>query len=110
MTVNNLKPNADSPSTAFGEVSVANLTPAVQIQFPYNINSELVTTRLNNGSAAIDSNRLKLSTGASANQSAQMFTVTPVKYNTGQGGLVRFTTIYTKGKTGSTQIMGVVDY
>lgn len=94
-------------TTAFGEQSIAELTPIVQVDFPYNINTQLMETRLNNGAASIATQRLKISTGAFANQSVIALTRTPVKYNPGQGGLVRFTSIYTTGVANSTQIHGV---
>lgn len=97
------------PVTAFGDVAVSELTPVVHVEFSYNLHSDLVSTRLNNGSASVDSNRMKLSTGASANQSAQLLTNVPVKYYAGIGGLVRFTALYTTGVANSTQIIGVGD-
>jgi len=93
--------------SAFGELSAVEPTPVVQVTFPYNINGRIMETRLNGGTATIDTNRLKISTGASANQAAIALTKIPVKYNAGQGGLARFTTIYTIGVAGSEQIMGV---
>lgn len=97
------------PKAAFGEVSVSELTPIVNVEYSYNIHSNLVTTRLNNGAASIDSNRLKLSTGAAANQSAHLFTVVPLKYYAGVGAMIRFTALFTTGVANSIQIIGVGD-
>lgn len=99
--------NVTNQQTAFGELSFAELTPVVQLQFPYIVNSALIDTKLNNGTAAIDNHRLKLSTGSGANRGAIMASRTPIKYNPGQGGLARFTTIYTTGVANSTQIHGI---
>ena len=93
--------------TSFGEIQVAPLTPLIQLTFPYNINPEIISDRSNNGSLTIDSSRLKLSTGASANQSAEMQSIRPIRYVPGQGALIRFTRIYTTGTTNSTQLQGV---
>lgn len=96
-------------TTAFGELSVSELTPIINLEFAYNLNTEIVTSRLNNGAATVDSNRLKLSTGAGANQSAQLFSNVPVKHYAGLGTLVRFTALFTTGVAGSIQIGGIGD-
>ena len=98
-----------SPVTAFDEVSMAELTPVVQLQYPYAINSQLIETRLNGGTATIDSNRLKLSTGAAANRLAMSLSRKALKYNPGQGAMVRFTALFTTGVANSTQLIGIGD-
>jgi len=95
--------------TAFGDLITAELTPVVNVDFSYVLHPELVTTRLNNGAASIDANRMKLSTGAGANQSAQLFTNIPIKYYAGIGVVARFTALFTTGVAGSTQIIGIGD-
>lgn len=95
--------------SAFGELSITESTPAVQLQFPYGINIDIVNIFNNNGTTTVDSNRLKLSTGAAANQSAQMASVVPIKYNPGQGGLIRFTGVFNTGVANSIQLLGVGD-
>jgi len=72
-------------TTAFGELSVGELTPVINVDFSYVLHPEIVTTRLNNGSASVDSNRMKLSTGAAANQSAELLTKHTLKYHAGLG-------------------------
>lgn len=106
---NSLPVDPGLQKSAFGELSIAQLEPVVQLQFPYNINSEIVNDHSNNGSLSVDNNRLKASTGAAANQSAVMFSRVPIKYNPGQGGLVRFTGIFTTGVAGSSQTIGIGD-
>lgn len=95
--------------TAFDELLVAELIPLVNVEFSYNLHTGLITTRLNNGSASVDQNRYKISTGAGANQSAQLFTKVPVKYYAGIGTLVRFTALFTTSVAGSVQIEGIGD-
>jgi len=95
--------------TAFGEQSVAQALPVVQLQFPYNINAEIVDDRSNGGTLTTDSSRAKLSTGAAANQSATLASRTPLKYDPGQGGLVRFTSVFDTGTANSTQVIGLGD-
>ena len=93
--------------TAFDELSVAEPSPIVQVQFPYNINTDIWEIRDNNGSSSVINNLANLSTGAAANQSSTILTRTPVKYNPGQGGLTRFTALYTTGVSNSTQYVGI---
>lgn len=95
--------------TAFGEQSVAELHPVFQGEFSYNINPKLYRSLVNSGAATVDTNRAKLSTGAAANQSSQIVSRFPIKYRPGQGGLVRFTAVFTTGVSNSTQIIGVGD-
>ena len=96
-----------APKTAFGELSVSEPTPVVQVQFPYNINLDIWEVRDNNGTSSVVNNMANLSTGAGANQSATLLTRVPVKYNPGQGALNRFTAIYTTGVANSTQYAGI---
>jgi len=93
--------------TAFGELLVANLTSAVQVQFPYNINTEIVLTNNNVGTSVVENNMLKLSSGIVANQSAEMMSIAPVRYNPGKGVLIRFTALFTTGLANSEQVIGV---
>ncbi len=93
--------------TAFSELSVAEVSPVVQVQFPYNINTDIWEIRNNGGSSTVVDNKANISTGSGADQSSTILTKTPVKYNPGQGGLVRFTARYTKGVANSTQWAGI---
>lgn len=98
-----------SPRTSFGEVSVAEPTPVVQIGFPYNLNTQILDVRNNKGTSSVSGGLVSLSTGASANQGSQILSKVPIKYNPGQGGLFRGTMIFTRGVANSTQIVGVGD-
>lgn len=98
------------PVSAFGEVSVIEPTPIVHLQFPYNINPTIVQTQENSsGSTSVLNNKAQVSTGAAANSSARLQSKIPIKYQPGQGGLARFTAVFTTGVTGSTQYIGVGD-
>jgi len=98
-----------TPKTSFGELSVAEATPVVQISFPYNLNTQIVDVRDNGGTASVSGGLVSLSTGASANQSSQILSKVPIKYNPGQGGLYRGTAVFTRGVANSSQIVGVGD-
>jgi len=95
--------------SAFGELSTAELTPVVQVQFPYSINPIFLDSRANGGTLSVENNMAKLSTGASANQSAQLLSRRSVKYNPGQGGVFRGTAVFTQGVANSTQYIGIGD-
>ncbi len=101
---------ADNTRTAFGELSVAELTPQVQMQWPYNINSRITESRANqSGSVDHANNMARLQTGAAANSSGCVLSVKRPVYAPGQGILARFTPLFTAGATGSTQWVGVGD-
>lgn len=96
--------------TAFGELSVAELTPIVQVQFQYNINAALVKTNINNGGTVTQSDSMAvLQTSANANAYANMNSVISISYNPGQGALMRGTAIFTTGVGDSSQWIGVGD-
>ncbi len=103
----------DFPSehkTAFGELSIAEPTPVVQLQFPYNINTRILNTNVNNGgTVTFDSDHAKISTSATTYASAMMLSKDFIKYNTGQGGLIRFTALFTTGVSNSKQYIGIGD-
>jgi len=103
-------PRVENDTSAFGELSVSETTPVVQVQFPYNLNTRIVESRDNNGTSSVALNMLKLSTGAAANQSSTVLSIDPIKYNPGQGALVRFTALFeSTPAANSTQWIGVGD-
>lgn len=100
----------DPQTTAFGEASVSEPTPKVQVQFPYNINSRQVISRGNqSGSVTQAAGHMVLQTGAAANSSGTGFSRQVVPYRPGQGGLARFTALYTTGVANSSQYAGIGD-
>jgi hypothetical protein len=103
------QPFIEPQKSAFGEAEVAEPTPVVQLQFPYNINTRLVNTNANGGSVTFSANKARISTGSGTNQSAQLLSRREVKYNPGQGALIRFTAVFTAGAANSTQYAGIGD-
>lgn len=93
--------------TAFGEALVASLDPVVQLSFPYNVNTLLVTAHNDGGTSTISNSMLVLSTGAAANQYSKIYSVRRVKYRAGTGVRARFTALFTTGVANSTQIIGI---
>lgn len=94
---------------AFGDLITAELTPIFQYNFNYNINEELLSVKNNGGASAIENSIVKLSTGASTNQSASINSIRAIKYASGQGTVGRLSGIFTTGVDGSTQILGMGD-
>ena len=96
------------PNTAFGEVSVAEPTPRVNMQFPYNINGRISRTRINNGGTVTQASSMAvLQTSAAANASAELYSNRVLHYNPGQGAETRFTALFTTGVANSQQLIGV---
>jgi ankyrin repeat protein len=94
--------------SAFSEILNAELTPNVQIQFAYGINSDQVFTRANqSGSVTVTEGLGSISTGAAANSSCELLTNSNSKYRTGQGGVWRCAGLFTTGVAGSTQLLGI---
>lgn len=96
------------PKTAFGQMSVAERTPVVQVSFQYVLNTELVTTsNLGTGTVTQSNNFCVLSTGAASNASGVMYSRRFLKYRAGQGAEGMYTAVFGAGKVGNQQIAGV---
>jgi hypothetical protein len=104
------QPVLEDIKAAFGELLVAAPTPVVQLQFPYNINSDLIEKRENASGTVTESQSMAvIQSGAAANSAAHMLSVAPLKYEPGQGALVRFTALFTAGAANSVQLAGIGD-
>lgn len=97
----------EDQKSAFGELSIAELTPIIQMHSAYNINTRIIKIKDNKGSSSINANKFQVSTGAAANQSSSLLSRIAMKYNSGQGGLWRGTAIFTTGVANSTQYIGI---
>ncbi len=96
--------------TSFGELLIAELTPQVQISFAYNINADFIDTTVANGGAVTAANSMAvLTTSTNSAGSSRITSRRVLRYGPGQGGLVRFTTVFSKCVAGSTQIIGLGD-
>jgi len=96
--------------SAFGTLETAELTPVIQLDFVYGINTQTGTATVAN-SATVDTNaaRLRLQTGTNSAGSAIFQSKRIAKYRAGQGIVARFTPIFTTGVASSTQLMGAGD-
>ena len=91
---------------SFGELTTAEATPVVQLNFNYNINEELVNVLDNNGTASIVDNMLSVSTGAQTNAKSVVNSKVALKYYAGQGTRIRSSGMFTTGVAGSMQVVG----
>jgi hypothetical protein len=107
-TTNNL--NVALPRTAFGELECAAPTPIIQVDFIYNINTDVVNTDTTGIGSITQSNAMAvLQTGASTSSSVKISTKNYVKYRPGQGVHTRQTAIFTTGVDGCEQLAGCGD-
>lgn len=93
--------------SAFGELMCAELTGVIQLQFPYNLNPELVLP-LVTGSGTVTSSPpfALISVPASASSSGSFQSLTSLHYKPGQGALVIFTAVFNSGLANSKQYVG----
>lgn len=103
-----LNVHLEEPLTAFGEVAVASPTPVCQLDWIYGIN-DIATTQTLTGSGSVTSaSSLAIcDTTAAASSSAQLTSRRYLKYRSGQGGMGRFTAMFTTGVAGSKQYSGL---
>lgn len=96
------------PTSVFGEVITASLTPIIQADFVYGINSNLFTSTLTGSGTATSTNQMGIaSTSATINSSSLIQTARRAKYRAGEGLLSRFTAQFTTGVANSTQTAGM---
>jgi hypothetical protein len=108
MPLSNEAALAPMQKSAFDEVLTAEATPSIQIQFPYNINTDLVEKRENNlGTVTQADGMAVMQSGAAANSAAHLLSKVLLKYRPGQGALVRFTALFTAGVADSVQLAGI---
>ncbi len=98
------------PLTAFGEIKAEAITPVVQVDFPYNINLDIVGTTVTGSGTVTQANSSGVcSTTAATASTALLTTDRYIKYKPGEGALARFTGVFTTGVTGSQQYIGGFD-
>lgn len=103
--------NSQPQVAAFGELNVAQLTPQVQVKFPYNLNTDLVTA-LNNksgSSVAVTDGICTVTASSTAKSLSQLRTLDVLRYGPGQGALFRGTCAFTTGVALSSQVCGPGD-
>lgn len=105
----NLDVTTTDVKTAYGETMVAEITPIIQTDFNYNVNSEIFITGSVSGSASAVSGNLVLECSASSGSYSEIRTRKFIKLRTGQGNALRTSAMFTTGASTSTQIYGIGD-
>jgi hypothetical protein len=96
-----------SPTSVFGPVLIADLTPQGQGDFIYGIQDQIFITSSFLGSTISTSGGLcSVSSGTDPNGSATVFLRRGLKYRAGQGSMMRVTTLFDTPSAGNAQIAG----
>jgi len=97
--------------SAFGETSVAERTPQVQVKFPYNLNTDVVQVLTNNASSSVATSGgvCTVTCAGAASAFSQIRTLDVVRYGPGQGALFMGTCAFTTGVANSSQVFGPGD-
>jgi hypothetical protein len=96
--------------SAFGTLETAELTPVIQGDFVYGLNSQIWAPAVVSGTGAtVDTNgsRLRIQSGTDEAGYAYIRTRRPIRYRAGQGTLVRFTPVFTAGAVNNIQLWGM---
>ena len=105
-----IKVHLHDPTTAFGEIKVAEETPIIQSKFPYNINSRLFNvTELNGGTVTQADSMAIVRTNVTANGTAIIESKKAIKYEPGKGVIAKFTSVFTTGVADNKQYIGIGD-
>lgn len=108
--VNTITSVNDFPLTAFGDMRVAEITPILQQSFEYTVNnSEINTNTYSSGGTVFQLNGTAYVQATGSGATAMLQSKHRAKYTTGLGGLLRNTSIFTQGVSGTTQIIGIFD-
>lgn len=94
------------PLSAFGDVKTIELTPDVELNFKYGINSYLCTLGITGGSTGVSDDHLAKLSVFSTNDEVSVRSIKNTKYYPGQGLLTRFSARYDVGVTGNEQFIG----
>lgn len=99
------------PTTAFGDLRVAELSPIFQVSFEFTVtNTEIGTIETNNSGTVTQADAMcVVATGTTTNSAAEWETVNNSKYRPGLGGVARFTALFTEGVAGTEQTVGLED-
>lgn len=105
---NKLHVSIQEPTSAFGEISVASLTPITQLDFIYGHNNQTMTGAWGSGGGIEYANGMvSVSTSTNATGYGKFTTKKYIKYRNGQGVMSRFTTIFATGVANNYQYAGL---
>lgn len=95
-----LGPNIKS---AFGEFLIAQPTAAIQLQFPYGLNTDYTSTIVvGSGTTPTANSMAGAQTGTTTGSSAMVYSDDAIHYYPGEGATILFTGIYTSGGAATT--------
>lgn len=96
-----------SPTSTFGEILTATLTPIAQGDFVYNVNNQIFSDRqFAGGSLTVSGGMAVLDSGTDPSGSAVVQLRRKLKYKPGQGSLIRATALYDSPSSGNAQFIG----
>ena len=98
-------PNQVNQKTAFGELTVANKDPEIQVSAQYNTSGEMRSV-VSTGTTEIVGGEFVANSGTTANGFAAIFTDRQVIARPGQGSEILFTARFDEGLAGSRQSAG----
>lgn len=103
-----------SPATAFGEMLTAQLSPYIQIQFSYyegdiTTNNNFDIYKNNSSSSKVRNSNLILTSGCNYGDYSILQSKKFIKYNSGQGILVRASALFSPPREGHQQAFGFGD-
>lgn len=96
--------------SAFGTLETAELTPVIQGDFVYGLNTQIWNTAVVSGTGAtVDTNaaRLRIQSGTGSSGYAYIQSRQPIRYRAGQGQTIRFTPLFTAGVANNIQLWGM---
>jgi|WetSurMetagenome_2_1015567.scaffolds.fasta_scaffold27989_4 hypothetical protein len=99
-----------SNMSAFGSLEIVDITPVLQGDFVYGLNTQLWSSGSVSGSgAAVDTNasRLRIQGGTNATGFSFITSRRSIRYRAGQGTLARFTPLFTAGVANNIQLWGI---
>jgi len=97
--------------SAFGELITVNPSPVFQGTFEYTVsNTDLIENTVVDGGTVTQATGMAVLTSSTTTAStAMLISKHHAKYRSGQGGMSRFTALFTTGTAGTEQFIGLMD-
>lgn len=106
----NLRVHVTEPLAAFGELRTIEVSPQIQSEFAYGINTDQFNiTTSGTFTSAYGTDSMAIISCSGTNTSAVVESKGYSKYRPGQGSLARFTGLFTTGVANNTQRVGLFD-
>lgn len=108
---NELKVSIENPTTAFGDLRTAELTPQFQGSFEYTVDNTDINTNTVVGSGTVTQGdaMAQVATGTTTGSSALFQSAFTARYRAGFGASCRFTARFTGGSADTYQWIGIMD-